>query len=180
VNSQKSCYWSAENPRLINELPLHDEKISIWCAISARRIIGPIFYEDTVNGARYVNNILSPFFAELKEEEKLYSVFQQDSAASHMAHASLKSLREILGYCIFSHGLWPPHSPDLSPYDFYLWGSLKDKVYKANPYTLEELRNIRCEILAISGEELQSIKNNVFLRYTECIQSGGQHFQHLL
>jgi hypothetical protein len=25
--------------------------------------------------------------------------------------------------------------------DFYLWGSLKDRVYKTNPHALEEIRN---------------------------------------
>jgi hypothetical protein len=60
-----------------------------------------------------------------------------------------------------------------------LWGSLKNKVYKTNSHTLEELRNNIChEISAISGEELQRV--NMFHRYIECIQSGGQQFQHLL
>jgi hypothetical protein len=85
VNSQNNQHWSAESPRFIHELPLHDEAIGVWCAISAHRIIGPIFYDDAVNAARYMNNILSPFFAELTEEERLYSVFQQDSATAHMA-----------------------------------------------------------------------------------------------
>jgi hypothetical protein len=61
VNSQNNQYWSAENQRLIYELPLHDENTDVWCAISAHRIIGPIFYDDIVNSARYVNNILIHF-----------------------------------------------------------------------------------------------------------------------
>jgi hypothetical protein len=39
VNSQNNRFWSAENPRHIHEFPLHDEKIGVWCAISASRII---------------------------------------------------------------------------------------------------------------------------------------------
>jgi hypothetical protein len=69
-----------------------------------------------------------------------------------------------------------PHLPDITLCDFYLWGSLKDKVYKTNPHTLEELRNnIHHGISAISGEELHRVKTNMFCRYTECIQSGRQH-----
>jgi hypothetical protein len=75
-NSQSSQYWSAGNPILIRELPLHDKKIGVWCAISARRIIGPIFYDDTFNAARYVNNIISPFYTELTEGERQYGIFQ--------------------------------------------------------------------------------------------------------
>jgi predicted metalloendopeptidase len=54
--------------------------------MSARRVIGPIFYDCAVNAVRYVNNILPPpFFAELAEEERLYGVSQQNSASAHAA-----------------------------------------------------------------------------------------------
>jgi hypothetical protein len=43
-------------------------------------------------------------------------------------------------------------------FDFYLCGSLKYRVYKTNPDTLEEPRhNIHCEIITISGEEQQDL-----------------------
>ena len=35
---------------------------------------------------------------------------------------------------------WAPHSPDLNPPDFYLWGYLKDNVYQNNPLTIGELK----------------------------------------
>jgi hypothetical protein len=54
-----------------------------------------------------VNNILSPFFTKLTEEERLYGVFQLDSATADMAYASLEALREFFGDHIISHGLWP-------------------------------------------------------------------------
>jgi hypothetical protein len=74
VNSQNNWYWSAENPRFIHEFPLHHKRIGVWYAISARSIFGPIFYNDTVNAARYVDNILSPSSAKLTED-KGYTVF---------------------------------------------------------------------------------------------------------
>jgi hypothetical protein len=180
VNSQNNWYWSVENQRLIHKPPLHDEEIGVWCAISARRIIGSIFYNDTVNGARYMNNILSSLLDELTEEERLY-VFQQDCATANMAHVSLEALWEVFGDHVISHGLWPPCSSDLTSCDFYLCESSRDNMYKTNPHTLDALRNNNHhEISAISGEELQRVNNNVFRRYTECIQSGGQNFQHTL
>jgi hypothetical protein len=129
VNFWNNQYWSAENPKFIHKLPFHDERIGVWCAISAYRIIGPIFYDDTVNAARYVNNILSPFFAKLTEEKRLYSVLQLDSATANMAYASLEALRKVFGDHIISHGLWPPRAPDLVPCDFHLWGILKDRMH---------------------------------------------------
>jgi hypothetical protein len=87
------------------------------------------FYGERVNGARYVNNILSPFFTELTEEESLQIVFQQDSAAAHSKHATLEALWEVSSDRIISHGLWLPCSPDFTLCDFYLWESLKDNFF---------------------------------------------------
>jgi hypothetical protein len=64
--------------------------------MSARKVIGPIFYDYTVNAVRYVNNILRPFFAELTEEERLYGVFQHGSATAHMAHVIWKHCERFL------------------------------------------------------------------------------------
>jgi hypothetical protein len=48
---------------------------------------------------------------------------------------------------IINCGLWPSPSPDLTPCDFYLWGNLKDYLYRMNPHTQEELQeNIQTEI----------------------------------
>jgi hypothetical protein len=42
VNSQNSRIWSDENPHTFHERPLHSVKVGIWCAVSRRKIIGPI------------------------------------------------------------------------------------------------------------------------------------------
>jgi hypothetical protein len=57
-------------------------------------------------------------------------------------------LEGVFGDRVIRRGLWQARSPDLNPYDFYLWGNLKDKVYRTNPDTEEELKeNILREIL---------------------------------
>jgi hypothetical protein len=52
VNSQNTRIRSVENPYTVHQTPLHDIKIGVWCAVSARRIIGPLFYHETVNSDR--------------------------------------------------------------------------------------------------------------------------------
>jgi hypothetical protein len=111
VNSQNNRYQGADNPRFIHEHPLHYEKIDVCCAISARMIIGSVFYDDTVNAFRYVNNIVRQFLAELIEEERLYGVLQQNSAIAHTTHIILEALRDVLSDRIINCGLWPPTFP---------------------------------------------------------------------
>jgi hypothetical protein len=92
----------------------------------------------------------------------------------------MEELRQVFGDRIISCGLWPARSPDLYPCDFYLWGNLKQKVYKTNPHTTEELKeNIRNELSAISPGELRVITNLVQW-CQECARADGDHFQHLL
>jgi hypothetical protein len=33
ISAQNNRYWSRINPRQTFELPLHDQKIGVWCAI---------------------------------------------------------------------------------------------------------------------------------------------------
>jgi hypothetical protein len=46
-----------------------------------------------------------------------------------------------LGYReLISRNVWPPHSPDLNPSDFYVWGSTKSAMYRDRPGILNELK----------------------------------------
>lgn len=68
VNKQNCPYYDSENPQNLHERPLHSPKVTVWCAVSKKLIIGPYFYEDqentvTVNSVRYMdmlNNFLKP------------------------------------------------------------------------------------------------------------------------
>jgi len=59
VNKQNMRYWSATNPHVLLETPLHPQKITVWCGFHAAGVIGPYFFVDendrhvTVNGERY-------------------------------------------------------------------------------------------------------------------------------
>ena len=102
---------------------------------------------------------------------------------SHMPHLEWQRdrNRKLFYDRIISKALWPPRSPDLSPPDFFLWGALKGKAYANKPRTIQELENnIRREIAAISGDVLQATFANMKRRLQLCLDSGGEHFQHLL
>jgi len=104
---------------------------------------------------------------------------------SHMPHLEWEHGRNQQFFFfddrIISKTLWPPRSPDLSPPDFFLWGALKVKAYANRPRTIQELENnIRREIAAISEDVLQATFTKMKRRVQLCLDSGGEHFQHLL
>jgi hypothetical protein len=77
--------------------------------------------------------------------------------------------------------LWPPRSPDLSPPDLYLWGLLKENVYKNNPHTLEELKqNVELYISNVTAETLHRVVSNMRKRMNAFIAERGGNFQHLI
>ena len=105
MNSQNCRIRSAENPHAMHETPLYDEKIGVWCAISRSRIIGPIFFTETINSDCYIKDVLKPFLTKLSDTEKRIGYFQQDVATAHTSNASLTILQTIFGSSIISKNL---------------------------------------------------------------------------
>jgi hypothetical protein len=103
-----------------------------WCTVSASRIVGPVFFNKTINCKRYVQVSLGQFFPELTEQERLYGWFQQDSVTDRTALISMQALFDVFGDRITSRGIWPACSPSFNPHDFFFRGCLKNKVYKSN------------------------------------------------
>jgi hypothetical protein len=85
IYTQNNRYWSSQNPHLTHKVLLYPVKVGVWCAVSARRIVGPGLFNETINYERYVQVILGQSFPELTEEERLCGWFQQDSATAHTA-----------------------------------------------------------------------------------------------
>ena len=86
-------------------------------------------------------------FTKIYEEDIDNIWFQQDGATCHTAEATLDVLRPVFKDCIISliaDVVWPPRSCDLTPLDYYLWGTVKDKCYANKLETIEALKdNIR-------------------------------------
>jgi hypothetical protein len=62
----------------------------------------------------------------LKEDEIDKAYFHQDGASAHTVRMSMALLDEVFADRIFSTTIWPPRFPDLSPPDFFLWGTMKN------------------------------------------------------
>jgi hypothetical protein len=70
INAQNNRYWININLKQMFEVPLHDRKIGVWCSITASQIVGPIFFENTINSERYVTDILRPFLRALQKKKR--------------------------------------------------------------------------------------------------------------
>jgi hypothetical protein len=79
----------------IQLVSLHSEKVGVWCAVSLWRIIGPLFFHETVNSDHYVNDTLNSFFNQLTAEERQHGYFQQADATAHTANATMFAIREV-------------------------------------------------------------------------------------
>jgi hypothetical protein len=106
---------------------LHSLKVSVWCAVSQRRIIGPIFFIEMITAEHYQELIMN--FISLLEVDKQDSWLQQDGATAHTANSTMQMLSKFFDGHIIFQNLWPPSSLDLSPPDFYLWGFLKENTH---------------------------------------------------
>ena len=70
--------------------------------------------------------------------------FQQDADTPHTSKDVLAWLKQKFGQRLISwktENIWPPHSPDLSALDFFLWSYLKDRVYKCKPANVDKLKD---------------------------------------
>ena len=86
VNKQNCRFYSTENPQLIEEQPLYDQKVTGCCGVCAIIIIRPYFFEDddeattTVNGERYRAMITDFVMPIIRENDMDDFWFQQDGA----------------------------------------------------------------------------------------------------
>ena len=95
INKQKNRMWSNSRPLEGIEMPLHDQKVLVWCAISPNSIFGPFFFEVSVNKDNYYQ-MLQIFFwtKQLRTTACQKYYFQQDGATSHTANIVQEYLRD--------------------------------------------------------------------------------------
>ena len=140
------------------------------CGYWSRGIIGPFFFENKqreaviVNGDRYRAMLNEVLFTKIEEENIGNIWFQQEWATCHKAEATLDVLRPILEDRIISRRadvVCPPQSCDLTPWIYYLWGSVKNKCYADKPETIDALKdNIREAIGQIQLHRIDNVLKN--------------------
>ncbi|GFU14203.1 putative transposable element [Trichonephila clavipes] len=189
-NKQNCRIWSEANPQVYVETPLHTEKLTVWCALSAGGIIGPYFFKNdeghkvTVNGDRYRAMITNFFIPELNNHNVQELWFQQDGATCHTARTTIDLLKDTFGDRLISRFgpvNWPPRSCDLTQLKYFLGGYVKSLFYADMPQTLDHLEdNIRRVIADIRSQMLEKVIENWTSRLDYIRASRGSHMPEII
>jgi len=187
-NRRNTHMWASENPHSFVEIKTQGRmSLNVWCGILRNRIIGPIIFDGSLTGDRYLQflNEIEDLLDELPIREYNNIIWHQDGAPPHNTIPVRNFLNNRFNEWIGAHGTiaWPPNSPDLTPLDNFLWGYLKNEVYKERSQNLEDLRDrIQRSIDALNEEHPEYICNALLKLeedYRKCIENNGGHFQHL-
>lgn len=188
VNSKNEVYWSQGNPRVVKETHhSFNPKVLVWFGMHNTTLLGPYFFDGTVNAATYkelLTGFLTEYLETLDHLQRARTYFQQDGASAHFA----KSVRSWLDTVFPNKWIgrsgtipWSPRSPDLTPLDCFLWNRLKSVVYTPQPHSIQTLKdNIVFASRRIPLEQATNTYLDIIRRVYKCKEVGGRHFEHLL
>lgn len=184
VSSQNCRWWAQDNPNFTIEC--RDQywfKTNVLCGIYNDQLIGPYFFRENLTGERYLdflNNELVEVLDNMPVQNRCNLWYQLDGAPIHQTEQVRERLNELFQGRVIGRDrefCWPPRSPDLTPMDFFLWGYLKQKVYKNRPFrNIEHLEEtIRQCCIELRPTFLKNAVKDVFRRTIVCIEREGRH-----
>lgn len=159
----------------------------VWVGIINENIVGPYFFERTVDAESYhdmLNEFVMPELERLGiNSNEIY--YMHDGAPPHIAEEVRDFLSQnFLGWIGRGNGsvlAWPARSPDFNPLDFFLWGHASNLVYQIRPTDIPDLQNKIEEAMDnITAEMLQRIQSNFVKRIHKCIETEGNIYEHLI
>lgn len=187
-NRHNFHHWADANPKIIKESRFQEKfGFNCWCGILGDQLIGPILYEGTLNGPRYLEllkNEVEDILDGLPLCKMINTVWQQDGAPPHNSREVQTYLNEKYGIrWIGTNGpiRWPPRSPDITPLDFFIWGHVKNLIYINTFHDVGELRQKVLEVFSsITNSQIKHCHRSIIKRITKCIELGGGHIEHVL
>jgi len=182
VNRHNSHYWAAHDPEVTVEKMQNRPKLTVWCGMTATKVIGPYLLRDTMNAERYLQMLedyVWPMISGWENIDEL--VFMHDGAPPHFALGVRAWLdQKFPGRWLGRRGPheWPARSPDLTPCDFFLWGWAKEEVYRAKSHTLEQLKGrIRKVITNVPHDLLQKTVDSIPSRLRKLVDAAGAYVE---
>lgn len=189
TNLKNSHIWAHENPHaIVQKHSQHKFSWNVWCGVVDDTLIGPHFFDGNLTGAIYLDflQMILPELLAIQDVNLRGLYFQQDGAPPHYsrevrAHLNDQFPNRWIGRA--GPHSWPARSPDLTVLDYYVWGRMKDIVYRTEVNTRDELRErivAAAEEIRNDGQEIRKATRSLLRRCTKCIEAGGWHFENLL
>lgn len=152
----------------------HPEKINVWLGIVEGQFVGPLFIYGNINADEYrwmLEHLIIPG-VQLASNYFRQIWVQQDGAPPHYGRYVRTYLNDIFpNRWMGRRGAieWPARSPDLSPLGYFVWGHIKDNVYKPKPHDINDLREKIGEVLQrISQESILLSVASIYIRLAHC------------
>ena len=169
------------------------QKVTVWIGLVGNgTLIGPYFFDQTVNGERYLDMIDNqvvptldqmPRFARQRNGQFRHLWWAQDGAPAHRRRIVTDCLQQLFGNRVIALNEeveWPPRSLDLTPLDFFLWGHLKSRIFSSPPANIEELRRRIVEetdVVRQDGDMIRRACQGMLHRAQLCIERNGGHVE---
>ena len=181
-----------EAPELFYDVNESREKLTVWMGLVGNgTIIGPFFFGGTVNGANYLEllneqvlpELFDTFIDQFENGHFTRLWWAQDGAPAHRSDEIREFLTEFFQRRIIAlhHPReWPPRSPDLTPCDYFLWGYLKEKVFRTPPADIIDLRiriTQECDQLKQNRPFVRRAVRDMIKRANICLERNGGHVE---
>ena len=184
VNRHNCVYWAGDRPDNIDvDKTAISPGVTVWCGINSNEIIGPVFFNGTVNKDNFLKEVIDDVVVPYFNRQPHNCLFQQDGASAHYANIVRDRLNDKLnGRWIGRRGAieWPARSPDLTPCDYFLWGFLKNKVYGQKIRNLDILKETITHFIdeiRNDQELLTRVCRAVNTRVDDCLKVNSGHFE---
>lgn len=192
TNSRNLHQWcpKGQNPKLKKPSTYQVRfSVNVWAGLIDDVLVGPIILPRVLTGNRFLE-LLSDELPILMEELPLATrrvmYLQLDGCPAHYTRA----VRDFLNANYANRWIgrqgpvgWPPRSPDMTPLDYFLWGTMKQRIYSTPINTEADLveRIVNCAAeLKNSPEIIKKATRHILVRAQLCLQQRGSHFEHLL
>lgn len=187
-NRRNRHFWASENPNVSKEGGFQQKfSFNVFCLLMDDKF-KYVIYDERLTSRKYldiIRMVVEDFVDNLTLEEGRNIWYQLDGAPAHCTEEVSRELSRIFDdrwIRRLGPWNWPPRSPDLTPLDFYLWGSIKERVYRTPVNSREELeRRVIETFQTLNPEEIRAASTEaVNTRIVRCLEVNGQHFEHLL
>ena len=182
-NRQNDKYWRPVNPYEVVQCKKQGQaKAMCWVGLYNGKVIGPLWIEGTMDQLVYrelLEDHVWPAVRGVATRQGLW--YMQDGATCHTTNFNMEWLMEKFQGRIISNKAevrWPPSSPDCNPLDYFFWGHAMNHIFRCQPKTMTELKNLVSDFSESMDQDLiRRVCGSARERFQMLEKVQGGHFE---